>query len=653
MKKDSGIRKLVAAALFALIAVLTFVKIYETDTWWHLKAGQLIAETKQLPQTDVFSHTRAGEKWINDEWMGDLYLYTVFSKHGITGLQVMVAAVSVLMFFILYHTGLRIGAEPLILVPLLAAAALAARVRLTPRPEIFSLFFICAVFYLVNRVLMDGGPARKGLDVPASSEEEKSGRTKRAGIGFFLIPVMQMLWVNCHPGAPFGLVILGCAIAGSIAALLVNIKAGASFTPMISAPTMRRLGVVFVAAVVFTALNPYGLHGLLSPLKFASNDVYLKYIAEWAPIPLEKYFSLYGPPGHLGLPFFLSVAAAGFLLGLKRLNLFHFLLLCLAGYMAVTSRRFIATFAMLAAPIAAAHLTPALGPLLVKTRARTAIAVIILAAFAAAGYYLGVANHRFVWGQGVNEKYYPAYAIDFIREHNLTGNMYNTYSLGGALVWGLYPDHKVFIDGRVPVYGRELYSRVMEFESDPGFDAWKKLQDDYGLTFAVVKNDRRRLLSVIDAGPGDWRLVYWGRVVSIYAKNIPEHRELIAENEYIMTDYYSALDAANGWKAMSADKKAQLSKELIRNIETNPNSLQALLALVYIMYVEENYDRAFALAGRGLEIDPRQARLHAVRGEILLRSGRTWEAVDEFQSAARIHPDFGKRLNEILKESEK
>src|SRR5262245_52944908 len=56
--------KLVWAALVVLAAALTLQDIRSTDYWWHLRAGQLIAETGAVPRHDPFTYTAPGARWI-------------------------------------------------------------------------------------------------------------------------------------------------------------------------------------------------------------------------------------------------------------------------------------------------------------------------------------------------------------------------------------------------------------------------------------------------------------------------------------------------------------------------------------------------------------------------------------------------------------
>jgi hypothetical protein len=46
----------------------------------------------------------------------------------------------------------------------------------------------------------------------------------------------------------------------------------------------------------------------------------------------------------------------------------------------------------------------------------------------------------------------PVGAVDFLRQHSISGPLFNSYGFGGYLIWARGPEHKVFIDGRGEVY---------------------------------------------------------------------------------------------------------------------------------------------------------------------------------------------------------
>jgi len=97
-------------------------------------------------------------------------------------------------------------------------------------------------------------------------------------------------------------------------------------------------------------------------------------------------------------------------------------------------------------------------------------------------------------------------------ERRITGNMYNLYHWGGYLIWRLYPDHKVFIDGRADVYGDafiDQYLRVYQLRED-----WEKPLDDYEVTLVII-DEGSPLSTVLNERP-DWERLYGDEMAAIF-----------------------------------------------------------------------------------------------------------------------------------------
>jgi hypothetical protein len=66
---------------------------------------------------------------------------------------------------------------------------------------------------------------------------------------------------------------------------------------------------------------------------------------------------------------------------------------------------------------------------------------------AVAGVAAGFAQGRFLQLR-VAAWTIPAGAADYLLEHHVSGPMFNTYEQGGYLIWRVWPQERVFIDGR-------------------------------------------------------------------------------------------------------------------------------------------------------------------------------------------------------------
>src|SRR5438105_9380502 len=75
------------------------------DLGWHLRAGQLILATHQLPRVDYFSNTMAGQSWVDNEWLWESGLAALTAAGGvlapIIAIAVLVAVTIMLVYAIL------------------------------------------------------------------------------------------------------------------------------------------------------------------------------------------------------------------------------------------------------------------------------------------------------------------------------------------------------------------------------------------------------------------------------------------------------------------------------------------------------------------------------------------------------------------------
>jgi hypothetical protein len=118
----------------------------------------------------------------------------------------------------------------------------------------------------------------------------------------------------------------------------------------------------------------------------------------------------------------------------------------------------------------------------------------------------------------------PVGAADFIVSSGLTGKMFNEYHFGGYLIYRLYPQQKVYIDGRADMYGDTFFNQYMDIYR--GARNWQTLFDRYPIDYVVCSNNApiRQLL----LARGDFTMVYMDTNNSVLVKNIPRYAAIIA-----------------------------------------------------------------------------------------------------------------------------
>ena len=116
----------------------------------------------------------------------------------------------------------------------------------------------------------------------------------------------------------------------------------------------------------------------------------------------------------------------------------------------------------------------------------------------------------------VNPWKWPAGAADFLLTHGIRAPLFNTYEYGGYLMWRLWPQERVFIDGRAlseSVF--QDYVRILYNHDASGGKSAQELLDQYDVEVLVMNGfeyvtGNLYLLAPSLADPREsvWKLVY-------------------------------------------------------------------------------------------------------------------------------------------------
>lgn len=487
------VRGLVPIILFLAILAMATRQPTDTDTWWHLKSGQLMWQQGRVLRADPFSHTVAGAPWIDHGWLVQLGLWPLWQVAGLPGLALLLAATVTAAFWLVYR---QCAGGPFVAAFATLLGAIASSVIWAVRPQLASLLLAAILAYLLHRYKA-GGNAR----------------------WLWPVPLLVALWANSHGGFVVAFLLLGCYLAGeTLNRLLGDDPAAAPVRPLLLA-TLASLPAIL--------LNPNTWQMIPYAYQTVSIGALQDFIQEWA---APNFHQLQFHPFIWLL--LLSLAAMG--LSPRRADWTDLALLGLFAYMGLLAVRNIALFALVAPPIFSRHAVAAVNELALKprlswlgalTHSRPAIApsralgllnlVLLVLVLGAAGAKMGLeldrADEPAAWGQGL-----PLEAADYLQSAGLPGRMFNSYNWGGYLIWRLYPNQPVFVDGRTDLYA--LNSHVLEDYAlvhwqRPG---WQAIFDRYGIGYVVT--ERTGLLDVGLAGEPGWEQVHSDEVAVVYRR---------------------------------------------------------------------------------------------------------------------------------------
>lgn len=238
---------LFAVTLSVVMALLTIAKgVVDSDHFWHLATGQLIATSGSIPSVDPFSFTWAGQPWVPYSWLSELILYAVVSSAGNAGVLILFSVMPGVALGVLAYTLSRVGARTAAIAVPALLAGWTVLPYVTLRPQVISWVLMTVVLSIL--ILARPGSAKL----------------------LVLLPALIALWANLHGGW-----VIGMGVIGLFA--LMTLLGG---TPMAAA--RRPVVVAAVACVLAAGLTPAGLQGILYPLGYLDPSSWaLEQIAEW------------------------------------------------------------------------------------------------------------------------------------------------------------------------------------------------------------------------------------------------------------------------------------------------------------------------------------------------------------------------------------
>jgi len=465
-------RQLFAVLLILAIFIIALRPIADPDFWWHLRTGQLIFETHHIPTTDPYSSTVAGNPWIAHEWLSELIIYGLYRLGGFGLLILIFSAIITAAFLLVY---LRSPEKPFVAGFALLLGALATAPTWGVRPQMISLLLTSLFLYLLD------------------------GYQTTRRFGFILpLPLITLLWVNLHAGYAIGLGIVGIYILGDGIEILARLLAQKEPIPARLMKGLLRLMGILVICLLAVVVNPNGPKLYLYPLETLTSPSMQQFIQEW--FSPDFHQSAWQPLA------WMILALIGFgLLSRKTSSPTWILLTLVFGYAALISMRNVPLFAIAAVPV----LSQQIGALVqirsdqpLNQRILSWLNPLLLALVTLAAVL------RFVSVNGqqarTEQTQFPYQAVNWMVQNQPSGRLYNEYGWGGYLIWRLYPQYPVYIDGRADLYGDQfIYSYLSIYDALPGW-ADKLVAQKVGVILIEPKSP---LANALRLSP-DWAVAF-------------------------------------------------------------------------------------------------------------------------------------------------
>lgn len=595
-------RLLVLILLFTLLFISQINTIVDSDLWCHFKTGEYILKNFNIPQTDIFSYTLENQPWVDHEWLSQIIFYIIFAKFGWLGVNMLKAVVVSLCFLILLFFIVSKYKKLVYALFFIVLSVFAFGYRSFARPEIFSYLFLCLFFYVLE-------------------SEEK----------FYLLPILQILWVNLHGYFILGPVLIFLYCIGSLA--LRDFK------------KVKRLGLILGFTCLACCINPYFYKGAVYPIKiligiFNQQKAYMQDVHELM-MPINASFGRY--------VFFWVLAILSsitFLINLKKARIQHVLIFLgsfAASYAAV---RNMPVFIFMAMPLAVINLNEAgVAKNIVDKKYYGAVLLVILA-----GIYFFISNKYYEFtkqsafrktGSGMIGLLTPKKACDFLERENIKGRIFNSIDFGHYIAYRFYPEKRVFIDVRTELYKNDFYQLYKRAQNYP--DEWESLQEKYHFNIALIRHlfsGTERLLRFLHKDKG-WALVHYDETSAVFLHDVPENKRAIEEfridfSKKKIEKSDECLSIAGFFEKIGEAKPAE--EVYIKLIEANPEFLEAGNNLAAIYINAGRHENALDIIDRFLKYYPESAELYCNKGTAYLRMGKKEEGISALEKSAGLNP---------------
>lgn len=446
--------------------------ITDPDVWWHLRTGQLIVQNHSLFHTDPYSFTRFGQPWINHEWLSEVLLFGLYRVAGFGGLIAAFATVISATFLLVF---VRCSGRPYLASLMTLWGAVTSAPSWGVRPQMLSLL-LGSIFLVL---------------LEASEQRPK--------LLWWTAPLM-LLWVNLHAGYPIGLAFIALFLIGE------TLEAAIGPEPwQKSTPRLKQLAMAFGLCLALVALNPNGVQIYWYPFETLRSAAMHRFIHEW-------FSPDFHDRSYLPLLLMLLALVAGLALLPRCPRLRNLVLLLATVPAALRSIRHIPILVLVIVPVLAelaqawlqrSGTTRLFRTPLTGTASRTlVINLVVLFAFTV----LTVFRVRHVVNRQAEAegKNFPVAAAAFLQQQHRPEPMLNHYNWGGYFIWKLYPQYRVFMDGRADVYGDAL---MTDFSACYYLtDNWSKSLQTWGIQTLVLPPDAP-LITALRSGP-EWEQIY-------------------------------------------------------------------------------------------------------------------------------------------------
>ena len=487
------------------------VLLGDGDTGWHLRTGQWILQNGRVPQHDIFSYTKAGQPWFAWEWLWDVVFGWMHQNWGLAAVVLVSTVLMGTVFALVYRLALWKSHNALAAIAVTLAGLAGSSIHWLARPHLMTWLLLIVFYWLLERA--------------------QAGETR----ALYWLPPLTVLWTNLHGGFLAGLMLVGAYGAGELIAWTVETRAAEKAAAL---TRLRRYAAVGVACAAASLINPYGFKLHLHIAQYLTDSSMYSGIQEFLGYSFQHPMAKF-----VEAMLLLAAIAVGW--NIYRRRFAYAIIVVIWAHAGLFSARHIPLLMIVIAPIVAvmvaelaALVSVAEVAAWVRRAARgferlasdigaverigriplvSAAAVILLVVMVRLE-----ASDKF--RAEFDAKRFPAGAVNAIPGAELASGVFTSDQWGDYLIYRLYPNVKVFIDGRSDFYGSQFADRYIDAMN--GKWNWEKVLDRYHVK-TVLLPVGASLASTLKESAG-WRVRYDDHVAIVFQRAGLETRASLA-----------------------------------------------------------------------------------------------------------------------------
>lgn len=465
--------------VFAFILLFGSIDInIDYDFWARLIVGKSFFQTGSLFSNDFYSFGKTHE-FIDHEWGSSLVFYLIQNHFGDIGLYIFKTLIIFLTLYLITKT-IKLKNHDVklhFLMFFFALHAICYNIFSTIRCQTFSFLFFVFYIYVFQYA-----------------------RTKNNFKILWVIPALNIIWLNMHGGF-----VLGFAIT-----LLYSI--GEYLNKKSAKPYLITLFFLCITSFI----NPYGIKYLLYIFDaFLLNRVH---IPEWQ----GTFFNMQYAPYLLKFKvfFFIFIISCLFYLYNKIKNTgaknFYFqidktkyLLLIFTTILAIKSLRcntfFVYTVLIFCYEDFNNFLTKKINDRYMKF-VDTVFFILI---------FISCLSHLYSYKftNKVNPDFYPVNSVEFIKINNIKGNVFTNFHTGSYVAYKLFPNNFIYMDGRYEeVYDNSLINNMAKFFLA---EDYKVFLNHYHFDILIMDKTYPKIIELLK-NDNEWFLAYEEKAFALF-----------------------------------------------------------------------------------------------------------------------------------------